>query len=98
MPNKKDSNNLLNPASAVESYFDTLLQKEAAAEQPTAPVKPAENLLIMPGLEKELANIDQPPKTRSPTHTKDLNSMAMPSSASSSLNTSTKITRIGIKA
>lgn len=60
MANKKD-NNLLEPDSAVENYFDDLLSeaKETVTQAQARPVSLKVTELVMPDLEEELARIEE---------------------------------------
>ncbi|MDJ0833280.1 MAG: chemotaxis protein CheW [Gammaproteobacteria bacterium] len=58
MAQKKD-NKLLNPSSAVEDYFDSLLQDVALEQDKTGSNGLKGGILLMPELRSDLAKIDQ---------------------------------------
>lgn len=57
--NKKDSNKLLSPSSAIENYFDNLLQEDCDETVATKQAVVNNSLLILPGLEAELSKLSQ---------------------------------------
>lgn len=58
MANKKDNNNLLEPDSAVENYFDDLLSEVTETVTKARPVSLKVTELVMPDLEEELARVE----------------------------------------
>jgi purine-binding chemotaxis protein CheW len=55
---KKDINKLLSPDSALENYFDNLLQASEMEKPASAPLKINDNLLLLSDLESELSDIE----------------------------------------
>lgn len=59
MIRNKDSNNLLKPASAVEDYFDSLLQESTAEAESVRPVQLKSNLLVLPEIVEEQETFEE---------------------------------------
>lgn len=57
--NKKDSNKLLSPSSAIENYFDDLLLEDSIEKVAMKPAAVDNRLLILPSLKAQLSELSQ---------------------------------------